>query len=857
MALRVWLPLNGNLENKGISNVIATNTGATVSTPGKIGNNCYSFNGSSNWIKLQPAILTNSTPEFSVCCWFKTNSVTSAECLFSQRNAGNANGFSVFVYGTSGRILLDDGVRWDTTPRALTAGTWYHLAFTRSQSGKAYYINGELVASTTTKGTPTTAETTNFMAFGSGHNSATGVSANWVNGSLNDWRLYDHCLSQKEVKEISQALILHYKLDNAYIESTTNLLPQTKTYSINNAPSWDVEKNGTPMYTPTGWSSGYNGGVPDPTTGYHMHWIFDENNKLIMYSPNKNSEIGRAGRWMGISASIGSLPTLGFSAGCNYTLSWMQKTSNLNLGAHGGLYYKLTSGASSAFNDGQPRRYNTKVDIWEKMEINFTMSSSYDGNTSSGTIYMYGESASAEGNLYLKDIQLELKDHATPFVEGKTTRTGNKIVDSSGYENNGIAINSFQSVIDNDSRYKVCTTFNGSNTYINAGTTAKVKDEITVAWWGYMDTWSSYTRAISCTEGGGWNFEPSSGKLNFAMGTGETSNTYKSCTSNKTLASLTSGWHHFVGTYDGLASNLYIDGALDKTLSCYTTKTPIYYHPSNSIIVGAEANAGATAAGSYFNGKLTDIRIYATAISAEDVLTLYHTPLQIDNLGNFHGFEFIEDESKYSIQQKGRINSLYYLFENSYIKYLKYDTTIYSEPDGSKWIRVFHHNDPTTSGYFVKTDDWEHGVYYDTNKWYNIEELIPTMLKYEFMVKQKTTSSANEVKYRWIQNINPLEAVYNDVKPGTVTYNTSSGYTNSTMGGLWRMNGSARMCIANTNSSNWYGALGSWSPYQTNQVPGFPNSNISTGYIDLYIRIYPPAKIVKELGISSNTFIEK
>ena len=50
MALRVWLPLNGTLENKGVSNVTVTNNGATVDSAGKIGS-CYYFNGSA-WIKI-------------------------------------------------------------------------------------------------------------------------------------------------------------------------------------------------------------------------------------------------------------------------------------------------------------------------------------------------------------------------------------------------------------------------------------------------------------------------------------------------------------------------------------------------------------------------------------------------------------------------------------------------------------------------------------------------------------------------------------------------------------------------------------------------------------------------------------
>jgi len=36
-------------------------------------------------------------------------------------------------------------------------------------------------------------------------------------------RIYDHCLSDKEVQEIAKGLVLHYKLDDTYIENSTIL----------------------------------------------------------------------------------------------------------------------------------------------------------------------------------------------------------------------------------------------------------------------------------------------------------------------------------------------------------------------------------------------------------------------------------------------------------------------------------------------------------------------------------------------------------------------------------------------------------------------------------------------------------
>lgn len=204
-----------------------------------------------------------------------------------------------------------------------------------------------------------------------------------------------------------------------------------------------------------------------------------------------------------------------------------------------------------------------------------------------------------------------------------------------------------------------------------------------------------------------------------------------------------------------------------------------------------------------------------------------------------------------SITTQGRLLSPT-VFENPINPY---DKTIYTEPDGSTWIRIIHHNNPANAR-FAQSDSFTTYVYKDSDRWFygSLVNFINNGM-YEFMVKQKQTSTSAEEKYRWIQYKNPYDAVYNDVKRANVTINTSSEYNQSSVsGGIYKLASSTYFVVCNASNGNWFGAFGSWTAYQGG-IPGFPNTTVTSGYMDLYLRIGTTYSIY-ENSIGSQEFIE-
>lgn len=525
MALQVWLPLNGDLRNQGVSDVTVTNSGATINTNGKIGS-CYSFNGSSSYITTD--IKTSSSMSF--CCWVYFNSFDGAQLIDCRNNS--AVGYQP-MYITQSYIQIGNSQNgFAEIGYSFSASTWYHIVVANNESKTWVYINGSLIGERNIGG----------YDFGT-LNIPIGVRCSrnmyYLNGRLNDVRIYDHCLSAAEVKEISKGLVLHYKLDDPYVESTVNYGRMSETVTIRSEciNDWSVQKLDRDTVKVT---------------------ALKDNPSYAQYGD--------------VTYTLGSYKTVSAGNPCTLSCEVVDYKGSLSR------IYPASGGFGSIMGYGT---------LFNRVSRTITHSVDWTHNI---IIRTSSQSQIKAGDyIVIRNTQIELKDHATPY-----------------------------------------------------------------------------------------------------------------------------------------------------------------------------------------------------------------TP-------NARGIQ------------------------------TKYDTSVYTEPDGTKWVRIVHHSNPA-NGLFTQGSSWGSSVYVDSNRWYDVNDTINALTKYEFMVKQKNTSSASEVKYRWVQKKSPLTATWYDVKASEVVRNTSSGYTDGGYGGLYILNSNTYLCIANGSNGNWYGAFGCWTTY-SGGIPGYPNTVVTSGYMDLYVRV--------------------
>jgi hypothetical protein len=386
--------------------------------------------------------------------------------------AATGMGFNVVTEGSKKVVAVNTGTGSSRTwgdyrgTTNISAGTWYHIGFTYNGSQIKIYVNGVLDATHNYSGQSNPADYVHIASWArDGLSSIPTIFPHYKPiGRINDFRIYDHVLSTKEIKVLSQGLVAHYQLKGM---GRTNYLKGSGQFTKDN-PLIRNASDVSHMYD----SYIYHNGVLSATLTAGGIYTFS-----VACDGNPTGH-----------------PTSGTTGSQRLFSLWLQNTGT-------GSHYRVSTSKSvdgryySTFNL-PAGTYNVRTNLYAADNVNYTIKF-WDMKL------VFGE--------------YEPNDPWCPNSEDEIYSIFNinsgEEPDVSGYGNNGTKVGTFITS-PSPCRYSSCYRFTGSN-YINCGRGAMVRDEITISCWAYMDNWNEFAsqRILSCTESGGWNMEPSGGYL--------------------------------------------------------------------------------------------------------------------------------------------------------------------------------------------------------------------------------------------------------------------------------------------------------------------------------------------------------
>ena len=229
MSLIHWWPLNGDTQDKIGGKHGTLTAGGNVNGSGKIGK-CYSStNNASNVASSADGI---SVPnfnlvgevgsEYSFACWFLVHGTHGQyqSCIMSSGDWNQGNCW-VIGFNSANTEICCPVDNYNTGKISigyqLSNNVWYHLATVYKDGITTAYLNGEVVGTVSRTGIYRSYSNHSYIGRDQGHGGFFPF-----NGDINDLRIYDHALSQAEVKELSKALVMHYTFDDILAEPTTN-----------------------------------------------------------------------------------------------------------------------------------------------------------------------------------------------------------------------------------------------------------------------------------------------------------------------------------------------------------------------------------------------------------------------------------------------------------------------------------------------------------------------------------------------------------------------------------------------------------------------------------------------------------
>jgi hypothetical protein len=204
MALIGWWPLNGNTNDYSGQCNYGVNNNVTW-TDGKIGQAAY-FNGIDSNIEL--GVIEIADYDWSLSLWFYSNDITKHIHFTGVPNQDPGGWAALAHFGVfNSKLAWWDSNGWRYGDTTLLENKWYHVIIMVSNEKVFFYLDGLLDGEYP------------FLSSGNplGRIGSLGYREysddKYFDGKMNDVRIYDHLLSQREINELTQAKILHYSFN--------------------------------------------------------------------------------------------------------------------------------------------------------------------------------------------------------------------------------------------------------------------------------------------------------------------------------------------------------------------------------------------------------------------------------------------------------------------------------------------------------------------------------------------------------------------------------------------------------------------------------------------------------------------
>lgn len=583
MSLQIWLPFNGHYKNQGLLGDAQINYAApSFINDSEKGSVC---SGGSLKISAEQAKILFSPNEFSFACWVKPISASDNGCtLFGNdgMEPPNDREFTIFLYPTT----LDLHYSWQNESDTNIAASalisnffilnkWTHVAITYKNQTINIYKNGVLYRTETSN----IIKRTQFFE--------TILMSNLSNVDLSDYRVYNHCLSPLEIKQLSVGLIGHYPL-NQFEKSSKNLIDNSK--SLSNWIGYD-EKTSNGMFSVAKFTY----------TNINEHYID------MRYSGPFNVESN-------------TYYTFSFFAKASRNLTFRSYFyNNNNPDGYAIVSTKNSLGNTSADNDGGID--TNAITIWKKYWIIWKTGPHVTLPLELILARFINTSNSKDDTIWIYAPKLEKGYNENPqwtpgFGDGDWSQIE---YDISGLTNNIPLSEDINPLFVSDT-----ARYSGSYNFNEVGQTIGTREHIKPTKNVSISAWVKSSKIDTVTEPNvdvdGINIYVNNSGIIHLVGTFGDLNSGVSCIDK---------WTHACGTYDGTTVKLYINGVL-KSSKSYSFDLKYI----KGAAISSDSKSGITC-------KVSDFRIFSTALKDDYITDLYNMGAAVSS-GTLAAYELNE-----------------------------------------------------------------------------------------------------------------------------------------------------------------------------------------------------------------------